>query len=208
MSNHLTFIHTYTPAKNASPRVLLMLHGTGGDETSLISFAGVLDPDAAILSVRGKVLENGAPRFFRRLQEGVFDMEDLHFRTKELADFIVAAGETYGFHVNDVIAVGYSNGANIASSILFSRPEVLGGAILFRAMVPFVPEDNLDLSGKPILLLEGKYDPLVPLENAEHLAILLQDRNAKVSLRWTELDHRIGRSELNDAQWWLSQLVD
>ena len=206
MSNIQDFIHTYSPPKNGTKRTLLLLHGTGGDETSLIPFAGIIDPDAAIISVRGKVLENGAPRFFRRLQEGVFDLEDLHFRTKELASFIVNASGEYKFDLTSTYAVGYSNGANIAASMLFANPDVLAGAILFRVMVPFIPESVADLSGKQILLSEGKYDPLVPVENAEQLAILFQQRKAEVSLRWIELDHRIGRSELNDAHWWISNL--
>ena len=204
MSSELTFHHRYQAPIAGSHRTLLVLHGTGGDENSLFPIASVLDPNAGVLSVRGKVLENGAPRFFRRIEEGVFDMEDLHFRTQELAAFLKNASAAYSFDLKHLFAAGYSNGANIASSLLFSRPEVLAGAILFRAMVPFEPDDTLDLTGKHVLISEGKYDPIVPLEDADLLAVHFQDHGADVTLRWTELDHRLGRDEINRASEWLA----
>ena len=128
------FIHEFVPG--SSSRTLLLLHGTGGNERDLIPLGRELDPNAALLSPRGKVLENGMPRFFRRLAEGVFDLEDLKYRTNELADFVTAAGQHYGFATDQLVAVGYSNGANIAASMLLLRPEIMHMAILFRAMVP------------------------------------------------------------------------
>src|SRR5256886_4587407 len=138
------FIHEFVAG--SSDRTLLLLHGTGGNERDLIPLGRELDPSAALLSPRGKVLENGMPRFFRRLAEGVFDLEDLKTRTNELADFAAAAAQHYGFASDNVIAVGYSNGANIAASLLLFRPEVLSAAVLFRAMVPLIPETQPNLS--------------------------------------------------------------
>ena len=140
MRSQPDFIHEFVPGK--SERTLLLLHGTGGNEHDLIPVGREIDPNAALLSPRGKILENGMPRFFRRLAEGVFDIEDLKQRTNELADFIAAAAKQYNLVANQVVAVGYSNGANIAASMLLLRPEILHAAILFRAMVPLVPENG------------------------------------------------------------------
>ncbi len=203
MKHDLGFTHLYRPPKDGSTRTLLVLHGTGGDENSLVPLAESLDANAGILSVRGKVLENGAPRFFRRLTEGVFDLEDLSVRTHELADFVESASTAYSFELAGVVAFGYSNGANIASSLLFTRSQVLSGAILLRAMVPFEPTTIHDLSGKRIFISEGKFDPLVPRDNAEHLAHLFRHQGAGVTLRWNELDHRLGKSEIEAAAEWL-----
>src|SRR6187200_737588 len=140
---------------------LVLLHGTGGNEEDLIFLGKELEPYASILSPRGKVLENGMPRFFRRLSEGVFDLKDLRFRTQELADFIQNCSLHYKFDLKQTIAIGFSNGANIASSILLLRPDVLQGAVLFRAMIPFIPNDPLpNLSSKKILLSAGIEDPI------------------------------------------------
>src|ERR687897_3449236 len=150
-SSELGFIHQFIPSSATQDKVtFLLLHGTGGNEQDLIPLVRELNPRAAMLSPRGKVLENGMPRFFRRLAEGVFDIEDLKFRTNELADFVNNASKVYGFDLQHVIALGYSNGANIASSMLLLRPEVLSTAILFRAMVPLVPEVLPDLTNKHI----------------------------------------------------------
>ena len=205
MSFDLGFTHQYQPPKNNSTRTLLVLHGTGGDETSLVPVATTIDSEAGLLSVRGKVLENGAPRFFRRLAEGVFDLEDLNVRTHELADFVESARIEYGFDGNQVVAVGYSNGANIASSMLFLRPEALATAILLRGMVPFEPEHLHDLSGKKVFISAGKFDPLVPGDQVEHLAHLYRQQHANVTLRWNELDHRIAKGEIEAAGDWLAQ---
>src|ERR1043165_10112689 len=182
----LDFIHSFIPpraeetgAGTATRRLktggeafttFLLLHGTGGNEQDLIPLAYELDKRAAILSPRGKVLENGiAPRFFRRLAEGVFDLEDLKFRTNELADFVNDASKAYGFDLQRIVAVGYSNGANIAASMLLLRPEILSSAILFRAMVPLVPERLPNLTNKHIFMSSGSYDPIVSRQQTEKL---------------------------------------
>src|SRR5919198_2481586 len=131
------FLHEFVPGN--SNRTLLLLHGTGGNERDLIPLGRELDPDASLLSPRGKVLENGMPRFFRRLAEGVFDLEDLTYRANDLADFVIAAAQHYGFAPDQLVAVGYSNGANVAAAVLLLRPEIIHRAILFRAMVPLIP---------------------------------------------------------------------
>jgi phospholipase/carboxylesterase len=221
----LGFIHRFMPPKNersgsttttkTSTRqtegkaftTFLLLHGTGGNEQDLIPLAYELDQGAAILSPRGKVLENGvAPRFFRRLAEGVFDIEDLKFRTNELADFVNDASKTYDFDLKRIIAVGYSNGANIAASILLLRPEILSSAILFRAMVPLVPETLPDLKKKHILMSSGVYDPIVSKQEAEKLFGLFKNAGAKVSLSWQASGHELTIDEIQKAKEWLISL--
>ena len=202
----LGFIHRFVPpnsnAKEAMP-TLLLLHGTGGNEDDLIPLAKELAPNASILSVRGKVLENGMPRFFRRLEEGVFDMEDLKKRTDELAEFIVKSSSAYKFDPESVIAIGYSNGANIAASVLLRRPEVLAGAILFRAMVPFIPTVMPDLSKKSIILLEGLYDPIVSKVEAQSLLELFTKTQSSVTLKWQNSGHNLTQEDIAAAKKWL-----
>jgi phospholipase/carboxylesterase/glyoxalase family protein len=182
----------------------LLLHGTGGNEQDLIPLAYELDQRAAILSPRGKVIENGvAPRFFRRLAEGVFDLEDLKFRTNELADFVNHASKSYDFDLQRIVAVGYSNVANIAASMLLLRPEILSSAILFRSMVPLVPETLPDLSNKHIFMSSGLYDPIVSLDEADRLFVLLKKTGAKVSLSWQEGGHELTSEEVQKAKEWL-----
>jgi phospholipase/carboxylesterase len=191
-----------------SSTTFLLLHGTGGNEEDLISLAYELDQSAAILSPRGKVLENGvAPRFFRRLTEGVFDVEDLKFRTNELANFVKNASNTYGFDMDHLIAVGYSNGANIASSMLLLRPEVLSAAILFRAMVPLLPQVLPDLTKKHIFMSSGLHDPIIPKQETERLIGLFKKAGAKVSLHWQNSGHELRMNEINTAREWLSNLA-
>jgi phospholipase/carboxylesterase len=220
----LGFIHRFMPQKNErngatttrTNRIetegkafttFLLLHGTGGNEEDLIPLAYELDQRAAILSLRGKVLENGvAPRFFRRLAEGVFDIEDLKFRTNELADFVNVASKTYNFDLQRIIAVGYSNGANIAASMLLLRPEILSSAILFRAMVPLVPETLPDLTNKNIFMSSGVYDPIVSKQEAEKLFGLFKNAGAKVSLSWQESGHELTMEEIRKAKEWLLSL--
>jgi phospholipase/carboxylesterase len=217
---HLSFIHRFMPPKNgwADERArqlatgekafttFLLLHGTGGNEQDLIPLVYEIDKSAAILSPRGKVLENGiTPRFFRRLAEGVFDIEDLKFRTNELADFVNDASKTYDFDLQHVIAIGYSNGANIAASMLLLRPEILSSAILFRAMVPLVPEILPDLSNKHIFMSSGLYDPIVSRQQAENLFGLFKNAGANVSLSWQESGHELTMEEVRKAKEWLLQ---
>src|SRR5262249_48561513 len=151
------------------------LHGTGGNERDLIPLGRELDPNAALLSPRGRVLENGMPRFFRRLAEGVFDLEDLKLRTSELADFVTAAAQHYGFGLDNLVTVGYSNGANIGTSMLLLRPKIMHAAILFRAMVPLIPDTLLDLSSVHVWVGAGDQDPIVPALQTKALSKLLGD---------------------------------
>ena len=198
----LGFIHRFVPAVHSrkdgqgKSKVLLLLHGTGGNEEDLISIGKMISPSSAILSPRGKVLENGMPRFFRRLAEGVFDVEDLNYRTNELANFVNSASRIYGFDLSQTIAIGFSNGANIGASMLLLRPEVLCGAILFRAMVPLEPETIPDLSSKRIILCEGMYDPIVTQQEAKRLFLLLEKYRAKISLRWIKSSHNLTQEDI------------
>jgi predicted esterase len=198
------FIHEFVPGK--SERTLFLLHGTGGNERDLISLGRELDPNAALLSPRGKVLENGMPRFFRRLAEGVFDLEDLKSRTHELADFLAAAAQHYGFAIDNVVAVGYSNGANIAASMLLLRPEILSAAILFRAMVPLVPETQPNLSAGRVWIGAGAHDPIIPTAETKRLAELLRGAGADVTVRYFQAGHELTQADVEAAQEWLRKL--
>jgi phospholipase/carboxylesterase len=198
------FIHEFVPG--SSNRTLLLLHGTGGNERDLIPLGRELDPNASLLSPRGKVLENGMPRFFRRLAEGVFDLEDLKKRTNELTDFVAAAAQHYGFASDKVVAVGYSNGANIAASMLFLRPEALRCAVLFRAMVPLVPESLPDLSSVCVWIGAGDQDPIVPASETKHLVELLRRAGADVTIRFAKAGHGLTNDDLEAARHWLGEL--
>src|SRR6266481_5380631 len=191
------FIHEFVPG--SSERTLLLLHGTGGNERDLIPLGRDLDPTASLLSPRGKVLENGMPRFVRRLAGGVFDFEDLKNRTNELAASGAAAGHRYGFAADNV-AVGYSNGADIAASMLLLRPEILSAAILFRAMVPLVPEKRPNLSSKSIFLGAGSFDPIVPASNTKELAELLRAAGADVTIRFFQSGHELTSDDVDLAR--------
>jgi phospholipase/carboxylesterase len=207
-SSELGFIHQFIPAANRPDQItLLLLHGTGGNEQDLIPIGRELYPRAAILSPRGKVLESGMPRFFRRLAEGVFDIEDLKFRTHELADFVENASKVYGFDLRYLVSVGYSNGANIASSLMLLHPEVMSSAVLFRAMIPFMPERVPNLSAKDIFLGSGENDPIVPREQTETLFRLFEEAGANIVLHWQKNSgHELGYDEISAAREWLSNL--
>jgi predicted esterase len=195
------FIHEFVPG--TSNRSLLLLHGTGGNERDLIPFGRELDPDAALLSPRGKVLENGMPRFFRRLAEGIFDLEDLKYRTNELADFVAAAAQHYGFATDNVVAVGYSNGANIAASMLLLRPEILSAAILFRAMVPLIPDTPPNLSAVRVWIGAGMNDPIIPTSETKRLAELLRNAGTDVTMRFFQAGHELTPADVEAAREWL-----
>ncbi|HJR49371.1 MAG TPA: alpha/beta hydrolase [Nitrososphaeraceae archaeon] len=202
----LGFIHQFIPAADRQDQTtLLLLHGTGGNEQDLVPLAQDLNPRAAILSPRGKVLESGMPRFFRRLAEGVFDIEDLKSRTHELADFVEKASKVYGFDLRYVVTIGYSNGANIASSLLLLRQEVMSSAILFRAMVPFSPQRVPNLIGKNIFMGAGEYDPIIPREQTEMLFRIFKNAQASIVLHWQkDSGHELVRDELSVAKGWLA----
>lgn len=199
--------HRWLPAPVVQAPTLLLLHGTGGDENDLIPLAGMIAPGASVLSVRGNVLEQGAPRFFRRLAEGVFDLDDLDRRTGELASFLRSAATSYGFDPNRLYAVGFSNGANIAASLLLSDPSVLAGGVLLRAMVPFEPAQLPDLGGKAVLMSQGRSDPIIPPANAERLAGLLVAGGAEVELAWQPGGHQLTNGDVTLAQRWLAERV-
>jgi phospholipase/carboxylesterase/glyoxalase family protein len=204
---NLGFTHRFVPARAAGLPVLVLLHGTGGNENDLLDLGESLVPGAALLSPRGNVRENGMPRFFRRLAEGVFDLEDLRHRTGELADFISAAGSEYRFDLARVVAVGYSNGANIAASLLLLRPMALSAAILFHAMVPLVPDPLPSLEATPVFLTAGKIDTMIPPAEAERLARLLESAGADVTLAWQPGGHRLAPAETEAARVWLNRVL-
>jgi predicted esterase len=218
-SNDFGFHHIFVNSSNVSTNssnnkkgydetnktlTLVLLHGTGGNEEDLIFLGKEIEPNASILSPRGKVLENGMPRFFRRLAEGVFDIEDLKFRTLELADFIQKCSLHYKFDLNQTIAVGFSNGANIATSILLLRHNILQGAILFRAMIPLVPNPLPDLSTKKILLSAGVNDPIVSRTETENLFRLFQKTNANIMVKWLDSSHNLIQEDILVARKWIS----
>ncbi|MFL5629732.1 MAG: alpha/beta hydrolase [Gemmatimonadaceae bacterium] len=200
----LGFIHRFVPADSPSGETLLVLHGTGGNENDLIGIGQAVAPGAAILSPRGNVLENGAPRFFRRLAEGVFDPKEVRSRAEELARFIRAAVVTYRLDASRVFALGYSNGANVASTVMLIEPGVLQGAVLFRPMLVYEPEDNKDLSGSALLLSAGRMDPIVPTTSVERLVELFQSAHADVTLKWQLAAHNLLPSEVREAADWFA----
>ena len=202
-SDPLGFIHRFVPG--TPDRTVLLLHGTGGTEDDLLPLGRALDAEAALLSPRGKALENGMPRFFRRLAEGVFDEEDLIRRAHELADFIEAAAAEYAFDPKKVVAVGYSNGANIAGAVLLLRPGVLCGAALLRPMVPLVPKTMPDLQGAPVLVSVGNQDPIVPAEQARELVALLRRAGADVTVCFENAGHGLTEVTLASARRWLAE---
>jgi phospholipase/carboxylesterase len=204
VSADLGFAHRFLPGEDDSGATLLLLHGTGGNEEDLIPLGQDLSPGAAILSPRGKVLEFGAPRFFRRLAEGVFDLEDLVFRTHELAEFVAAASEEYGFDNRKLVAAGYSNGANIAGSLILLHPGLLRAAVLLRAMVPFEPEVTPDLSGMAVFMASGRRDQIIPPDNSQRLADILGGAGADVDLRWRDTGHGLTYEEVAQAKEWLA----
>jgi len=198
------FIHEFVAG--SSDRTLLLLHGTGGNEHDLIPLGRELDPAASLLSPRGKVLENDMPRFFRRLAEGVFDLDDLRKRTHELADFVITAGAQYKIDMAKITAVGYSNGANIAASMLLFRPEILSSAILFRAMVPLIPETQPNLSSVRVWIGAGTFDPIVPASETKQLTELLRGGGADVTIRFFQGGHELTHDDVQAAREWLATL--
>ena len=194
--------HLYINSNQSEAITLLLLHGTGGTERDLLPLADIIAPDTNVLAVRGNVLENGMPRFFKRLAEGVFDEVDLIQRTKDLNDFLDDAAEEYNFNREKIVAIGYSNGANIAASLLFHFRDALSGAVLLHPMVPRRGIDLPDLSDKNILITAGKYDPLCPARESEDLCKLLRGASANVELFWTEGGHELAHSEIAKAKTW------
>lgn len=197
------FIHVFEAGADAGRPPLLLLHGTGGDERDLLSLGRMVAPGASLISPRGKVLEGPMPRFFRRLAEGVFDEADLTARTHELADFVMESRERHG--LSAPIALGFSNGANIAASLLLLRPEVLAGAALLRAMSPFRQPPKADLAGKRVLMLSGALDPIIPADDSERLARTLSGNGALVDHRVLPTGHGLSQADVGLAKGWLDK---
>ena len=204
-AEELGFVHRFVPAGGPeSPCTLLLLHGAGGSETDLLEFGQGVQPNAALLSPRGKILENGQPRYFRRIAEGVFDIDDLQYRADELADFVEVAATAYKFDPHRVVAVGYSNGANIAATILLMRPATLAGAILLRPMLPLRPDPMPDLRGKAVLIEAGRTDMISPADRTAQLAAVLQLARPQVSVYWHETGHALTTLDGPIARDWLA----
>jgi phospholipase/carboxylesterase len=199
----LSFIHRYEPATDPKRPPLLLLHGTGGDENDLLGLGRMISPGSALLSPRGKILENGMPRFFRRLSEGVFDEEDVRFRANELADFVAEARRAYGLEAP--VAVGFSNGANIAAAMLMLRPEALAGAALLRAMVPLSSAPQVDLAGKRVLMISGAMDPIIPADNSNRLAASLSASGAEVQHQMLPTGHNLSQTDLSLLVKWFAE---
>jgi phospholipase/carboxylesterase len=201
--SELSFIHRYQAGDASRPPVLL-LHGTGGDENDLLAVGDMIAPGSALLSPRGKVLEGGMPRFFRRLSEGVFDEDDVKKRADELADFVDEARKAYGLAAP--VAVGFSNGANIAAAVLMRRPQAFAGAVLLRAMVPLGEAPAAPLNGLPVLMLSGSMDPIIPADDAARLAAILKGAGASVDHRTLPAGHGLSQADITIAREWLSKL--
>jgi len=200
-------VHRWEPATAPNQPTILLLHGTGGDENDLMPFGRMLAPGAALLGVRGNVSENGARRFFRRLAEGVFDLEDLHRRTGELGDFLESAAAVYDFSASSLFALGYSNGANVAASLLLERPAALAGGAFFRAMVPFEPATIPALAGKKVLISAGRFDVMIPPAGSERLAAILREGGADVELVWQPTSHGLTQGDVTTGHQFFTALM-
>ena len=194
-------------AGNPQHPTLLLLHGTGGTEQDLLPLGRMIDEEASVLSVRGNVLENGMPRFFKRLAEGVFDEEDLIFRTKELDAFLDEAAAEYRFDRSNIVAIGYSNGANIAASLLFHYAKSLKGAILHHPMVPRRGIGLPDLTGVPVFITAGKNDPICPAQETMDLDSLLTEAGAQTEVHWEMNGHSLTQTEVAAAAKWYEKNI-
>ncbi len=205
----LGFIHLFQPAPHltaeqtpAAATTVVLLHGTGANEYDLLELGHTIAPDANILSPRGKVLEQGMPRYFRRFPNGVFDQEDLAFRARELADFLGRAAAHYRFDPKQVVALGFSNGANIAAAMFLLQPTAFAGGLLFSPANPLDNPPTVDLTSKQIFIGSGRADQICPPVQAEQLGAKLQTLGAEVSIFWHDSGHTIVPSELRAAQGW------
>ncbi|MEK4210587.1 MULTISPECIES: alpha/beta hydrolase [Paenibacillus] len=196
-------IHVFHKGKDITKPTLVLFHGTGGNEQDLLPLAEMLSPDSSVLGIRGNVLENGMPRFFRRLAEGVFDEADLVFRTHEIKKFLDEASEKYGFDANNLVAVGYSNGANIAGSLLFHYKDIFRAAVLLHPMVPLRNVELPSLEGVSIFIGAGMNDPLITSTETQELEGILQKAGAEVTTHWGNQGHRLSMAEAEAAKDWL-----
>jgi len=201
-TNKLGFTHRFVPGTDPGQPPLLLLHGTGGDENDLLPLGPIIAPGAALLSPRGRTLENGMPRFFKRSGEGQWDLDDLRQRTDELSVFMADARRAYG--LGKPLAVGFSNGANIAWPLMLREPDALAGAILMRAMLPFDPRPLPSLDGLPVLMLVGRHDELIPLEQAGLLAALLGEAGADVTYEVMPAGHGLTQEDIRLAAAWVA----
>ena len=199
----MTFTHRFVPGPPAAARTLVMLHGTGGDETSLLELGPMLDPQAHTLGIRGNSTEEGMNRFFRRYSEGLFDEADLIYQAHELNDFLVEAKAIYS--LSELILVGYSNGANMAAALLLLHPEPIRAGIMFRGMLPIVPPKPPQLTGKRALILSGSRDNMIPLDRATRLAEIMRGYGADVDHRVAPVGHALGREDVVAAAAWLGR---
>jgi phospholipase/carboxylesterase len=207
-SADLELVHRFSTGEGQNAQTtLLLLHGTGGDENDLVPVGESLLPGAAILSPRGAVRERGMPRFFARLAEGVFDLEDLALRTQQLIRFVNGAVAKYELDASRLIAIGFSNGANIAASVMLTGPSVFSHAVLFRAMVPFEPREHAKLGGTPVLLSSGEWDPIATPEQARRLQTLLSAAGAKPTLNFFDAGHELTRGDISAAASWIAALI-
>ena len=200
------FMHRFVPGKNSQAPTLLLLHGMGGSENDLLRVGSMLLPDAAQLSPRGRILENGTEaRFFRRLSKGVFDEADLRYRTDELANFVLTASREYDFDPAHVIVIGFSNGANIAASLLLWRPELLAAAILLRPLMPAIPNVLPDLSCKPVFMSAGRHDDIVDVTQITRLEQILRTAHADLTLDWFDCGHPISHEDIREGRDWVQR---
>jgi predicted esterase len=202
----LGFTHRFVPAHSTSARTLLLLHGTGADENDLLDLGRAFDSSAALLSPRGKVLENGAPRFFRRLAEGIFDEKDVVARAHELAGFVDLAATEYKIDLEKLVAVGYSNGANIAAAMLLLGVAQFSQGIFLRPMVPLKPPTLPDLKGVRLLLVAGQSDPIARPPIVIELEQLFRQAGAEVSLQFQPSGHELTAGDVESARRWLEKL--
>ncbi len=199
----LALDHEYVAGSPTAP-VLLLLHGTGGSPADILALGRELCPASPMLAPAGPVSENGAARWFHRLAEGVFDVDDVVYRAGQLADFVTEARDRYGLGGRRLVAAGFSNGANIAGAVTLLRPDVLSEAVLFAAMLPVSEPPRTDLTGSRVLLVNGRHDPMAPLEHAQDLVAVLRDRGAEVAEHWHTGGHQITVDGLAAAKSWLT----
>jgi phospholipase/carboxylesterase len=204
MNQPVSFVHRFVPGSRPGAVPLFLLHGTGGNEEDLLPLGRAIAPGAPLLSPRGQVLENGMPRFFRRLAEGVFDEADIRARAQDLVGFLTESMDRYGLGPIPPIALGFSNGANMAAAVLLLHPGALSGALLLRPMVPLVPDQTPRLNDLRVLIAAGRQDPIVRPEQTQALADLLARAGADVTLHWTSAGHSLTREDLEASERWMS----
>lgn len=189
--------------KELTQRVLVLLHGTGGNEESLLPVANIIDPHASILAIRGEVNEQGALRYFKRKAEGIYDLEDLQYRAQQLKEFILNASKNYGFQLEQVVLVGFSNGSNIAIEMLLNKENPFKQSILMSPMFPLDNPSKTELADLKVFVSMGVNDPIVPVEESHHVMELFSDRGAEVTAYWTN-GHEINLPLLENVKKWLN----